>query len=392
MDQRPPLPLLTLPDSLPIKPRVAYLITNSEIGGAQTHVADLLCAMRGQVDAVLLAGGDGPLFELASRLGITAIRLGTMDNALSPFKAMMALRELLNALRQVTPDVIHTHSAKASAIGRLAGRLLGIPVVYTVHGFAFKRAAPWKQRTAAHLTEWLLAPLTHQLICVSEAERSMAMRLPMIPDSRISVIPNGIADIDTSARADASRPFRRIVSVMRLAQPKRADLLIQALAAARLENCELIIAGDGPQRGALERLANQLAPGRVRFAGNVDNVPALLSTAQAFVLASDHEGLPISILEAMRAGLPVVASDLPGIRSQLAHGECGILLPNDPQAFSDALRNLANDAAQRVRLARAARGRWEDQYGLEPMVRATREIYQKVLTDGRQMSTRVSQS
>lgn len=379
-----------MPDPLPVRPRIAYLITNSETGGAQTHVADLLRAMRGQVDAVLLAGGDGHLFELARDLGIPSVRLATMDNALSPTRAVAALRELVNALRQVAPDIIHTHSAKASALGRLAGRLLGIPVIYTVHGFAFKPAAPWKQRTVARAAEWLLAPLASQVICVAQAERAMARSLP-IGDANISVIENGIADV--AQRADPAAALRRMVTVMRLAAPKRADVLIRAFAAAQLPDCELVIAGDGPLRAALEQLAGEVAPGRVRFAGSVDDVPALLASAQAFVLASDHEGSPISILEAMRAGLPIIASDLPGIRDQLDDGQCGMLVAgDDPSAFTNAMQNLANDAPRRATLARAARTRWEDRYGLEPMVRATWAVYQQAFSDGRHIGTRVSAS
>ncbi|RZT41358.1 glycosyltransferase family 4 protein [Cupriavidus agavae] len=381
----PPLPLPTLPH----RPRIAYLITNSEIGGAQTHVAHLLRAMRERADVMLLAGGDGPLFALAGDLGIPAVRLAQMDNALSPLRAVHALRELTAALRGAAPDVIHTHSAKASALGRIAGRILNLPVVYTVHGFAFKPAAPWKRRAVGRLVEWALAPLTAQMICVAGAERAMAQALP-IPASRISVIPNGIADAPRAA--SPAGPLRRIVTVMRLAQPKRPDIVIRAFAKALPEG-ELVIAGDGPQRDSLTQLAAQLAPGRVRFAGNVDDIAALLATAQAFVLASDHEGLPISILEAMRAGLPIVASDLPGIREQLEDGRSGVLVPgNDPTAFAASIDRLASDAPHRIALGDAARARWQQAYGLEPMIQATWAVYQRVLAGSRPLAVRASAS
>lgn len=372
------------------RPRIACLITNSETGGAQSHVADLLRALRGQADVTLLAGGDGPLFDLARDLGIPAIRLAALDNALSPLKAVAALRELMRALREASPDILHTHSAKASALGRVAGKLLGIPVVYTVHGFAFKAAAPWKQRTVARMAEWLLAPLTSHVICVAEAERAMARKLPIRAD-RISVIPNGIADV--AERAQPVDALRRVVTVMRLAPPKRPDVLIRAFAAAQLPDCELVVAGDGPQRASLERLAGQLAPGRVRFAGSIDHIPALLASAQLFLLASDHEGFPISILEAMRAGLPVIASDLPGIREQLGDGRCGVLVAdNEPAAFADALRQAVADAPARAAAGAAGRLRWQQAYGVEPMVRATWTVYQQVLAGNRQPDTRAQAS
>ncbi|WP_420993373.1 glycosyltransferase family 4 protein [Cupriavidus sp. 30B13] len=371
------------------RPRVAYLITNSEIGGAQTHVADLLTALRDRIEPVLLAGGSGPLLDHARAAGARTERLPLLDNALSPLRALAAFRQLLAALRAAAPDLIHTHSAKAGALGRLAGWLLGVPVVYTVHGFAFKAAAPARQRLAARAVEWLLAPLTTRLICVAQAERELAAALPLAA-SRISVIRNGIAD--TPARATPGAPLRRIVMVARLAAPKRADLAIRAFARAALPDCELVIAGEGPQLEALRTLAGAAAPGRIRFAGAVADVPALLASAQAFLLASDHEGFPLSVLEAMRAGLPVAASDLPGIREQLDDGACGLLVPgNDEATWAAALQRLAGDASLRAALGQAARARWAREFGLAPMAEATWAVYQQALA-GRHPAVRAAAS
>nr|WP_050983106.1 glycosyltransferase family 4 protein [Cupriavidus basilensis] len=367
-----------VPSPLPSRrPRIAFLITNSEIGGAQTHVADLLHALRDRIEPVLLAGGDGPLLDAARAAGARAIRLALLDNALSPLRALAALRELLDALRETTPDLIHAHSAKAGALGRVAGWLLGIPVVYTVHGFAFKAAAPARQRLISRCMEWLLAPLTARLICVAQGERTLAASLP-IPAARVSVIRNGIAD--SGAQASPGTPLRRIVMVARLAAPKRADLLIRAFARAALPDCELVLAGVGPQMAALQSLADHVAPGRVRFAGPVTDVPALLASAQAFALASDHEGFPLSVLEAMRAGLPIVASDLPGIREQLDSGASGLLVAGDDEhAWAAALARLADDPTLRETLGRNARTRWAGEFGLAPMAEATWTIYQQAL-------------
>ena len=360
------------------RPRVAYLITNSETGGAQAHVADLLHALRDRVEPVLLAGGNGPLFAAAQGVGVETISLTRLDNALSPVRALAALWQLLRALRIVKPDLIHAHSAKAGILGRLAGGLLGIPVIYTVHGFAFKPAAPFRQRIVARAAEWLLAPFTAQMICVAHAERTLAETLP-ISASRICVIHNGIANSNAHATPDA--PVKRIVMVARLAAPKRGDLLIRAFASAALPDCELVLAGEGPQHASLQALADSLAPGRVRFAGAVTDVPALLASAQIFALASDHEGFPISILEAMRAGLAAIASDLPGIREQFEDGACGLLVPNnDVQVWASALTNLAKDATLRRNLGQKAQTRWRQAFGIDSMADSTWQVYVQALT------------
>ncbi len=357
------------------RPRIAYLITNSEIGGAQAHVADLMQAMRQHADVTLLAGGDGHLFTTAQAAGIPVVRLKMLDNALSPVRAARALRELNAALREVAPDILHAHSAKAGALGRVAGRMLGIPVIYTVHGFAFKPAAPWRQRLAARVTEWLLAPLTTRLICVADGERQLARALP-IANSRVSVIRNGLADV--AERARPGTPLRRIAMVARFARPKRPDVLLEAFGQAGLADCELVMAGEGPQLSAIRARAQAMA--HVALPGSVHDIPALLASAQAFVLVSDHEAFPLSVLEAMRAGMPVIASDLPGIREQLDDGRCGILLEdNRPQTLARALQALAADAPRREALGRLARQRWEQQFGLERMIQATWAVYQDTL-------------
>ncbi|WER45167.1 glycosyltransferase [Cupriavidus sp. WKF15] len=359
------------------RPRIAYLITNSEIGGAQAHVADLMQAMRQNADVTLLAGGDGHLFASAQAAGIPAIRLRMLDNALSPVRAVQALRELNTALREVAPDIIHAHSAKAGALGRVAGKVLGIPVIYTVHGFAFKPAAPWRQRLAARVTEWLLAPLTTRLICVADGERELARSLP-IAGSRVSVIRNGLADV--AERAHPGAPLRRIAMVARFAHPKRPDVLLEAFGQTGLAQCELVIAGEGPQLPAIRARAQAMTPAQVALPGSIHDVPGLLASSQIFVLVSDHEALPLSVLEAMRAGLPVIASDLPGIREQLDDGRCGILLEDkQPQTLARALQALAADAPRREALGRLARQRWEQQFGLARMIQATWAVYQDTL-------------
>lgn len=366
----------------PTRPRVAFVITNSEIGGAQSHVGDLLRALRGRIDATVLAGGDGPLFATAQAAGAQTMRLALLDNAMSPLRALKTLRELMAALRHAAPDLIHVHSAKAGALGRLAGWLLGIPVVYTVHGFGFKPAAPLMRRLASRLAEWCLAPLTARLICVADAERQLARSLP-IPASRISVIHNGIPD--DAARAQPAAPLTRIVMVARLAAPKRPDTVIRAFGQAKLGDCELVIAGEGPMRGAMQALADAVAPGRVRLPGNVADIPALLASAQIFVLASDHEGLPLSVLEAMRAGLPVVASNLPGIREQFGDmPEALLVAEGDDAALSRHLSMLAGDGARRATLGRLCRARWEQAFGIGPMADATWAVYRQAL--GRRVS------
>lgn len=374
---RGPMPDLSDLSNHPLK--IAYLITDSGTGGAQRHLADLHASLAGRVQATVLAGGDGSMLREMKAAGAQTISIPLLDNSLSPLRGIRLLGQVMDALRRVRPDLIHAHSAKAGAIARLAGALLRIPVAYTVHGFAFKPEAPLAQRHVAHLVESLLAPLTTRMICVSSAEHGMALRLPM-RRSRIATIPNGIPDV--AERADAAAPVERIVMTARFAPPKRPDLLIDA--GRRLQPtqpCEIVIAGDGPQLEVMRTYAQNTPPMvNMVLPGAVDNMPELLASAQIFVLLSDHEGFPISVLEAMRAGLPIVASDLPGIREQLDNGNCGVLVPpRNPGAVAAALQALAADPARRAELGNAARRRYAAHYRVGPMAELTWQVYLDML-------------
>ena len=355
--------------------KIAYLITDSGTGGAQRHLADLYAALAGRVDATVLAGGEGAMLREMEASGARAIPVPLLDNSLSPLRGMRLLGQIMTTLRRIRPDLIHAHSAKAGAIARLAGALLRIPVVYTVHGFAFKPEAPALQRLVAQLTESLLAPFTTRMICVSSAEQAMARRLPL-RTARIATIPNGIPD--TMHRADPTARVERIVMAARFAPPKRPDLLIDA--GRRLQPSqpvEIIIAGDGPQLDIMRAYASHTPPlVQITLPGEVEDMPELLASAQIFVLLSDHEGFPLSVLEAMRAGLPIVASDLPGIREQLDNGNCGVLVPpRNPGAVAAALQALAADPARRAELGNAARRRYASHYRIGPMAELTWQVY-----------------
>jgi glycosyltransferase involved in cell wall biosynthesis len=356
------------------------LITLAEPGGAQTYVAHLLPALATRYEVVVAAYGDGPLREAARAAGVRFVGLRHVRRALHPGRDLLGLIELMVLIARVRPDLVHANSSKAGVLGRCAAALMRVPVrVFTVHGWAFKAHAG----LAAFLYRWAdraMGPLTSVTICVSETERAAGLAARTCRASRTVVIPNAV-DVDAAPRATHDGDPPRVVSVGRLAAPKDALTLVHALATLGPTAFSALLVGDGPDRADVEAEIRSLDLGeRVALAGSRADVPALLAAADVFVLSSRSEGAPFSILEAMAAGLPVVATNVGGVGELVADGDTGLLVPaGDRARLADALRRLLADAGLRRRLGAAGRARAREQFDLHALRDAHLELYSREL-------------
>jgi glycosyltransferase involved in cell wall biosynthesis len=361
------------------RPRVLLLITLAEVGGAQSYVASLLPALTSRFDVLVAAHGMGPLREAAAPLGAPFIPLEHVRRRINPWRDLAGLVELVRLFRRERPDILHANSSKAGVLGRLAARVAGVPIrIFTVHGWAFSAYSGLKGR----LYFWgdrMVAPLTTVTICVSEGERSAGIAAGTCDPERTVVIPNAV-DVSAAPRARHERREPRIVAVGRLKAPKDFLTLVRAVGALP-EGSETLIVGEGPDRPWLEQeIRSRGIQERVRLVGERHDVPELLADADIFVLSSASEGLPVSVLEAMAAGLPVVASRVGSVPELVVHGETGILVPpGDESALAAALSSLVADAAERRRLGEAGRARAEKRFDLEPFRRAHVELYSREL-------------
>jgi glycosyltransferase involved in cell wall biosynthesis len=359
--------------------RIVVVITKGELGGAQTHVAELCSALRHRCEFLVLIGGaaSSPLADALTSMQVRVESVPGLSNAVSASSLLASVRQIAAHARAWGADVIHVHSAVAAAVGRLAGWHAAIPVVYTVHGFAFKPQVPLLRRFCAFAGERVLAPLSSHVICVSAAERELALKLGMA-QRHISVISNGVSD--TALRARPAEVPATLVMVARMAAPKRHDLLLQALQVLQARGMApppTVLAGGGPLLAAWREAAAAAGLGCVNFAGDVADVDARLANSQVFVLLSDHEGLPISVIEAMRAGLPIIASDLPGIRAQIEPGIEWLLTTHDPGDIANAIERMVSDPHLRARMGAAARRRYEAEFSAARMAEKVEQVYER---------------
>ncbi|WP_022798878.1 glycosyltransferase family 4 protein [Thermus islandicus] len=364
--------------------RLLYLITRAEPGGAQVHVLELLRGFRGRAELHLGVGEDrhGFLIEEARALGIGVHILKQLLHPIRPHRDLLGLWEVAALLKRLSPHLVHAHSSKAGFLGRLAARALGVKSVYTAHGWAFTEGVPEGRRRLALAMERLAGRLGDRVIAVSRYDRDLALRHRVVSPQKLRVVWNGVPETPLRARPEAHPP--RLVMVARFAPPKDHALLLRALAGLRELPWTLDLVGEGPLLPQAQALARALGLAeRVRFLGARRDVAEVLAQAQVFVLATHWEGLPLSVLEAMRAGLPVVATDVGGVGEAVVEGNTGFLVGRgDEVGLRRKLSLLLENPSLRASMGEAGRRRYEEAFTLERMLLETWRVYEDVLVRG----------
>ena len=363
--------------------RIAYVITRADaVGGATIHVRDLAGAMRDRGHEVLvLVGGEGPVTAQFTAAGVPFLSLRHLRRSIHPLRDLLAFRELTGALRTFAPDLVSLHTAKAGWLGRAAAARLGRRAVYTPHGLPVSGRFFGVASAVFALAERAAARWRDPLICVSEAERSAALSHHLAPPERLYVVYNGVRDVPPEFRAAPECEPVRICSVARFAEPKDHATLLVALAALRARTWSLHLIGDGPLQPHVGRLAEQLGiADRVHFRGYQAEPEAALAAAELFVLSTRSEAFPRSILEAMRAALPVVATDVGGVPEAVENGVTGLLVPpEDARALAAAIDSLLTGPALRARLGAAGRRVYERSFRLELTIARTLDVYRAIM-------------
>jgi glycosyltransferase involved in cell wall biosynthesis len=363
--------------------RIAYVLTRADpIGGAQIHVRDVATAMQAAGHStVVVTGGRGPFLEDLAALGVPTVVAPHLTVPIRPLDDLRALREIRAALASFRPDLVAVHSSKAGILGRLAGRSLRMPVVLTAHGWSFTPGIPDLQAALYRRIERLAGPLAARIITVSEFDRRLGIEAGIAPADRIVTVYNGMPDVAPALRADPARAPARLVMVARYGPQKDHPTLLHALAGLKELPWELDLVGEGPLRQEVEELTRALGLGdRVHFLGQRMDVDRILAGAQVSLLATNWEGFPLSILEAMRARLPVVASAVGGVAESVRDEDSGYLVPRaGVEILRDRIGRLVADPGLRARMGESGRARYERDFTLARCAARTLDVYQDVL-------------
>ncbi len=330
---------------------------------------------------VVLGGGLGVFEEILKKRKVTYKRIKRLVHPIAPFADLGALLEIRRHLKSLRPDLVTTHSNKAGFLGRLAAYSLGIPVIHTSHGWLFDGKLYYLQDIMYLALEKIAARIAVKVITVSDYEKEIANKLALMPSNKMVVIHNGLPDLENKLLASPGAGIPRLISVARFAEPKDHLTLLQALSKLNHVKWQLDLVGDGAKKRKTEKLAEELLlEEKINFLGNRNDVPELLAKSSLFILSSKREGFPISILEAMRAGLPVIATDVGGVSEAVIDGETGYLVPvGDYELMQKKICKLIEDPTLGKRMGAKGRERFLQHFTLDKMVDNTLELYREVV-------------
>ncbi len=388
----------------PIK--ILRVIARLNMGGPALHVAYLTEGLRKRgYDTTLVAGslarGEDSMAFVATARGVEVVRIDELGREISPLRDLMATIRLARLIRKERPQILHTHTAKAGTVGRVAARLAGSRrppiVVHTFHGHVLRGYFGPVRTLLFRLLERWLAGGTTALIAVSPQVRDDLVALGVAPRERFVVIRLGIelderVTPEQNGRAESRRylgiPGDRFAVgwIGRMTAVKRTDDVLIAFKSLRDGGVDAVLCmvGDGPDRLQLEQRAHELGVARdTVFLGYQEDVAPFYAAFDVLVLPSGNEGTPVTVIEALAAERPVVATRVGGVPDVVRDGEDGFLVEaGATDDLADRLGRLARDPALRARMGKKGRERVLPRYAVERLVDDIDELYKSLLSAG----------
>ena len=343
--------------------KILQVITLSELGGAQSVVINLSNALCQENDVIVAAGGNGKMWDLLDKR-IKQEKIKSLQRELSPIKEFESVIRLKELYKKYHPDIIHLHSSKAGILGRVA--FPKSRIVYTVHGFDSIRIAYRKFLPI----EKLLQKRCQAIVGVSHYDENNLKNEGI--SNNIQMVYNGIQKIEKLNK----NPFNlyshfkyKVLCVARLAPPKNVDLFISV--ARLLKEYAFIWIGN-------QNAVDFKCPDNVCFMGSIKNAGAYIEYADLFFLPSNFEGLPITILEALSCGKPVIASNVGGI-PEILNGKNGYSLPNDAPLMANKIKEILENRTHYIEMCRVAKQTYQDKFTIDKMVNGYLAIYNKMI-------------
>jgi len=383
--------------------KILYLITQSETGGAQRYIFDLAANLRGEYNISVAFGEQGERGEFANELknnGIEIYNIPHLKREISPLNDLLAIFEIVKLIKKLKPNIIHLNSSKISILGSIATKICYVLrvtcyVIYTAHGWVFNEPLPKWKKSFYFWAEKFTSHFKDKIICVNKLDYEIAKKDLRIKEEKLKLIYHGIRSIKFLPRDEARKKIISkihnsefmihnstiiIGTIANLYKTKGLEYLIEAIKILATYNLQLttIIIGEGRERKNLENLVEKYSLEKNIFLpGNIKNAAELLPAFDIYACSSVKEGFPYSILEAMSAGLPIVATRVGGIPEIINDCKNGLLAESaNPKDIAEKIKTLIDDQKLVNTLGEQARTDVKEKFGIEEMTKNTKNIYQ----------------
>ncbi|MDZ7334589.1 MAG: glycosyltransferase family 4 protein [candidate division KSB1 bacterium] len=377
------------------KIRLVHIQLLPILSGVQKIMVDFLIRLdRNTYDIKVICCGEGELTAILRENGIPVILLPELKRQINPFFDTIAFLKLIAIFKKFKFDIVHTHSSKPGFLGRIAAKVAKVPVViHTVHGFAFHQFSSKFSILLFQFLEKIAGLATDKLILLNDIDFQYAKSKKLVIERKMTKIYNGICleKIDTQINIHHKKNSLNLKInhfivgfVGRLWEQKAPDVFISAIPfiLKKISNVIFLIVGDGHLRASLEAMAEKLGiRDHLYFLGWRTDVPEILKILDVFVQTSLWEGLSLSILEAMAAAKPVIATDIKGNNELVLNGVTGFLVPpNSPECVADCVIKLLEDKKLAERMGTLARKRVEEKFDIKLHVEQIKNIYDHFFT------------
>ncbi|MEQ1561464.1 MAG: glycosyltransferase family 4 protein [Nitrospira sp.] len=370
--------------------KVLYLVTKGVWGGAQKYVYSLAVNLqKDEYDISVVVGKGNILKNKLEENGLKVQEIKSLERDISIVTEIKNLIEIFKIIKKEKPDVLHLNSPKASGLGAVAGRALGVPnIIQTVHGWSFNENRSTLSKYLIYFFSWLTVMLCHKTIVIAEREAEQALKMPLVSGKKISLIHNGVEQIKFKEKEMAKKDllFRAgkidvgnalwIGTVAELHKNKGISYAIEALSQIKTPFVFFII-GEGEERKNLEKLiVDKKLENQVFLLGFMDNANLNLKAFDIFLLTSTKEGLPYTLLEAGLAGLPVVSSSVGGIPDIITSDSLGkIVKAGKVNQIKQAIEYLINLKDEKIKIGENLKEKIEKDFSMKQMLEKTEKLY-----------------
>ena len=361
--------------------KILYIVTKSDLGGVTKYLLEIVSNLPNEIVPYFIMSSQGYFSEELKKLGIKEeqIFFVPMTNSIFDIKTHIKSNlETLKIIKKIKPDLIHCNSTTGGIIGRVCGFLTRIPIIFTAHGWAFTDGISKGKQIFYKVLETLLAVFSKKIICVSEYDRQIALNVMPFFKDKLVTVHNGISDIEEEfKKKDFSKDELKIVMISRFCPQKDPYTLISAVSQLIKEGCniKLDLYGYGEELDKVLSLIKEKNIENICYKGEISDVTPILKDYDVYTLISNWEGLPIGIIEALRAGLPILVSDVGG-NSECVKNNGYLVKRQDVEDCKKQIKKLYEERKNLSQLGQNSRNLFEKEFTTKKVIDETFSLYE----------------